>query len=83
MGMPRNAAIAMMKNRDGKISVKFVLDGDINDPRFSLNENLTTRIGSSVAKSLGVSIEGLAKGVGEIGGGAAKGIEDSLGKLIK
>ena len=83
MGMPRSAAIAMMKNRDGKIAVKFVLDGDVNDPRFSLNENLTTRIGSAVAGSLGVSIEGLAKGVGEIGGGAVRGIESSIGKLIK
>ena len=83
MGMPRGAAIAMLKNRNSKISVKFVLDGDLNDPRFSLNENLTTRIGSSVANSLGVSIEGLAKGVGSVGSGAAKGIGDSLGKLIK
>ena len=83
MGMPRSAAVAMMKNRDGKIAVKFVLDGNINDPRFSLNENLTTRIGSAVASSLGVSLEGLAKGVGEIGGGAARGIENSIGKLIK
>ena len=83
MGMPRGAAISMLKNRNGKISVKFVLEGDLNDPRFSLNENLTTRIGSSVANTLGVSIEGLAKGVGSVGSGAAKGIGDSLGKLIK
>ena len=83
MGMPRGAAISMLKNRNGKISVKFVLEGDLNDPRFSLNENLTTRIGSSVANSLGFSIEGLAKGVGGVGSGAAKGIGDSLGKLIK
>ena len=82
MGMPRSAAIAMMKNRAGKISVKFVLDGNINDPHFSLNENLMTRIGSSVANTLGVSIEGLAKGVESIGSGSAKGIGDTLGKLF-
>jgi len=83
MGMPRNAAIAMMKNRNGKISVKFALEGNINDPHFSLNENLATRIGTSLAKTLGVSVEGLAKGVGSVGSGAAKGIVDSLGKLNK
>ncbi len=82
MGMPRSAAIGMMKGRDGKISVKFVLEGDINDPRFSINENLATRIGVSMADTLGVSIEGLAKGVGSIGSGTARGIGDSVGKLF-
>ncbi|MBK7421915.1 MAG: DUF748 domain-containing protein [Propionivibrio sp.] len=82
MGMPRSAAISMMKNRKGQISVKFVLEGNINDPRFSLNENLTTRIGTSIAETLGVSIEGLAKGVGSVGSGAARGIGNSLGKLL-
>lgn len=81
MGMPRNAAIAMMKNRKGKISVNFVLEGDINDPQFSLNENLATRIGTSIAGTLGVSIEGLAKGVEGLGGSVLKGIGKSLGKL--
>ncbi len=81
MGMPRNAAIAMMKNRNGKISVKFALEGNINDPRFSLNENLTTRIGTSLAETLGISIADLAKGVGSIGSGTVKGLIDSLGKL--
>lgn len=83
MGMPRNAAVAMMKNKNGKISVKFALEGNINDPHFSLNENLATRVGTSLAKTLGVSVEGLAKGVGSVGSGAVKGIVDSLGKLNK
>jgi len=83
MGMPRNAAVGAMKNRDGNIPVKFVLEGDINDPRFSLNENLTTRIGVSLAKSLGVSIEHLAIGIGSVGSGTVKSIGESLGSLIK
>ena len=82
MGMPRNAVVGMMKDRSGKISVKFVLDGNINDPHFSLNENLATRIGSSIAGSLGVSFEGLAKGVGGLGGDTVKGIGESIGKLL-
>lgn len=82
MGMPRNAVVSMMKDKNGQIAVKFTLEGDINDPRFSLNENLTTRIGSSIAGSLGISLEGLAKGVGSAGSGIAKGIGESLGKLF-
>lgn len=83
MGIPQNVVVAMMKNRDGRIPIRFVLDGDINDPKFSLNEKLATRIGSSMASSLGLSIEGLAKGVGSVGSGTAKGLGDTFGKLFK
>lgn len=82
MGMPRSAVVSMMKDKSGKISINFALDGNINDPRFSLNENLMTRVGSSMAGTLGISIEGLAKGVGSAGSGIAKGLGDSVGKLF-
>ena len=83
MGMPRNAVIGLMKSRDGKIALKFVLDGNINDPQFSLNENMAKKFSSSMANSLGISIEGLARGVGSVGSSAAKGIGDSVGKLLR
>ena len=82
-GMSANAAIALMKNRKGKISVRFVLDGDINDPHFSLNETMLKTISTSLADMLGVSVGGLAKGVEGIGRGATKGLGDTLNKLIK
>lgn len=82
MGMPRSAVVGMMKDRNGQISVKFVLEGNVNDPNFSLNENLTTRVGSAVANTLGISLEGLTKGVGSAGGSVAKGLGESLGKLF-
>ena len=65
------------------ISDKFVLDGNINDPQFSLNENMSKKFSSSMANSLGISVESLARGVGSVGSGAAKGIGDSIGKLIR
>ena len=64
MGMPRNAVIAALKDRKGRIAVKFTLEGNLNDPKFSLNESFAKRLGTSIAESLGVSIEGLARGVG-------------------
>lgn len=82
MGLPRSAAVGLLKNNKGKIAVKFVLEGDINDPRFSLNEHLATRLATSLAGSLGVSVESLAKGVGSVGGSTAKAIGESVGKLF-
>lgn len=82
MGMPRNAVISLLKDRSDRISVKFTLDGRLDDPKFSLNESFSTRIGASVADTLGVSLEGLAKGVGSAGGSAAKGVGEAVGKLF-
>lgn len=82
MGMPRDTVVAMMKDKSGRITVDFTLDGNINDPRFSLNDTFSTRIGTSVAGALGISIESLAKGLGSVGGGAAKGVGEAIGKLF-
>jgi hypothetical protein len=82
MGMPRSAVVSSMKDKNGQITIKFALDGNINDPRFSLNDSFMTHVGSSMAGALGVSIEGLAKGVGNAGSGIAKGVGDSVGKLF-
>jgi uncharacterized protein involved in outer membrane biogenesis len=78
MGVPRSAVIASLKNRSGQIVVPFTLQGNLSDPHFSLNENLATRIGSGVASSLGISIAGLAHGVGN----AAQGVEGAFKKLL-
>jgi len=56
-----------VKGRDNKITVHFTLEGDINNPQFSLNEAFATRVASALAKGLGVSVRGLAEGVGALG----------------
>ncbi len=72
MGAPRSAVLAYMKGRDNKITMHFTLEGDINNPHFSLNEAFATRMASALAEGLGVSVRGLAQGVGVLG---RKGIE--------
>jgi hypothetical protein len=86
MGYARSAAVGTLKDKKDHIAVKFVLEGNLDDPKFSLNESLATRFGSGLADVLGVSVEGVAKGVGGIGG---KGIEAAgktaggLGNAVK
>ena len=58
---------------------ELVLEGDVNHPQFSLNETLTTRLASSMAESLGVSLGGVATGVGALG---QSGVE-AAGKVAK
>ncbi|MFT3850568.1 MAG: DUF748 domain-containing protein [Propionivibrio sp.] len=79
MGIPLKLAVKMLKSRKGKISANFVLTGDINDPSFSLNENLLTRVAAAIAGKLGVDLEGLVKSVEGIGSGTVTGVVKSLG----
>ena len=83
LGIPQAAAVSLLKNKKGKITANFVLTGDINDPDFSLNETLTTRIATSIAGKLGVNIEGFAKNIGEASGGTTTGIGKALDRLRK
>jgi len=64
-GVPRKAVLAAMTEK-GRLEVKFTLDGRLDDPSFSLNENLATKIASGLAESLGVSLSGVVKGLGGV-----------------
>jgi hypothetical protein len=79
MGVPRSLVVSALKNRNDQIKVQFVLEGNLNDPQFSLNESFAKRMAASVAEGLGISIEGLTRGIG----GAAQGFGDAVKKLFK
>lgn len=78
MGVPRGAVVAALKNRQGQITVDFTLEGRLDDPRFSLNENLAMRVAAGVAEGLGISLEGIGRGVG----GATEGLGGVVRKLF-
>jgi hypothetical protein len=89
MGVPRSAVVNFLKNQDNRIAMNFTIEGDINNPRFTLREALATRMGSSMAEMLGVSIRGVAEGVGILGrksvetaGEAVKGLGGALQGLF-
>jgi hypothetical protein len=77
-GISHQAAILLLKDRREQINLQFALDGDLDDPKFSLNEQFYIRVGSALAKVLGVSVEGLGKGVG----GVVEGVGGALKKLF-
>jgi len=62
-GVPRQAVLATLK-RDGRITLKFTLDGRLDDPAFSINENLARRVAGGLAEAVGVSLSGMVDGVG-------------------
>ena len=81
MGMPRNAVVNSLKDRNGAIDVDFVLKGDVTHPNFSLNEALSTRIAASLAGQLGFSLKELGEGIGGLGQKGAEGVGKAAGGI--
>lgn len=80
MGLPRQAVVAALKNRKDQIVIQFTLDGNLDDPKFSLNDSFARRVGTAVAESLGISIEGLTRGIGGAVGGLGGAVKKLFGK---
>ncbi|MCL4745232.1 MAG: DUF748 domain-containing protein [Burkholderiaceae bacterium] len=72
MGLPRQAVLALMKDGRDRITVNFSLHGSLDDPRFSISEDLAVRVAAALAKELGVSFEGVVRGLGGAGGRSAE-----------
>jgi uncharacterized protein involved in outer membrane biogenesis len=75
MGLPRQAVLAFLLRNGNKITVNFILEGDIDNPQFSINQALTTRLALAMANVLGLNFPGMVKDVGSLGqmGGEAVG----------
>ncbi|MFB9122369.1 DUF748 domain-containing protein [Paraburkholderia dipogonis] len=80
MSIPTKAAVAALKSHNGDITLHFVLDGNLRDPKFSVQEGLMKRIGNGFAKALGVSVEDVAKGAGETVKGLGNALKNLLGQ---
>lgn len=78
--LPRDAALAALKDRDGKIAFDFTLQGDLSDPAFSLEGDVAARFAAGIAKALGISAEGIARGVGDTARGLGGMLRGLLGK---
>jgi hypothetical protein len=80
LSIPTKLAVAALKSRSGDITIHFVLDGNLRDPKFSVNESLLTKLGAGFAQTMGVSVEGVAKGAGETVKGLGNALKNLLGQ---
>src|SRR5262249_53931548 len=62
LGVPRDLLLNALQEKGGRVALDFSLDGRLDDPKFSLNETMSTRIGVALAKELGLSVGGLVEG---------------------
>ena len=70
--IPAETLAVLLKDRGNRIKAKFRVKGNMDDPRFDLQESVLTRIAFSFGEALGLPV----KSVGEMRiGGAGKGSE--------
>ena len=73
LGVPRDLLLKAMAARQGHIEFDFRLEGDVDDPRFSLNDSLATQMATGLVAMLGVNLPGFVEGLGDVGGATLEG----------
>jgi len=89
MGVPLSLVIEYLKTSNNEIPVDFVVEGNLDNPKFGLQEEFVAKMTIALAGKLGFSIEelgksllgGTLKGSGDVGT-SMKGIEEGLKKLF-
>jgi hypothetical protein len=77
-GVGRRAVLAALK-RDGRISLKFTLEGRTDDPKFSLDDSLALRLAAGLGGTLGTGVKDVVEGVGNAFKGLLGGHADKPG----
>ncbi len=72
LGLPLVGVTKLLKDGDGRISLDFTIEGDLDNPKFSITESLVQKLSLSLAKSLGMPIGEIGKSVFDLGGSALK-----------
>ncbi|MGH8428981.1 MAG: DUF748 domain-containing protein, partial [Solimonas sp.] len=82
MGVSRRAVIASLKSGGDRIDLSFMLEGNLDNPKFSLNETLSVRLAVGMAQSLGVGLVDLVKEAGSATGRGLEAVGNAFGGLF-
>ncbi len=79
--LSRGAAIALLEDRARRFELEFAIDGRLDDPRFSLSEDIASRAAAAIAARVGDSLGELLRGAAaERGARAIDTIRGLLGR---
>ena len=72
LNLPLSTVLSFLKNHDNEIVVNFVIEGDLNNPKFNFRESLINKISIEMAEKLGLSIQRIGESIVENGAEGAK-----------
>ncbi len=56
LGLPRESVVSALTRSDNQIAFDFILEGSLDSPKYSLRENMLTRMTVGLAARLGLSV---------------------------
>jgi hypothetical protein len=84
--IPAKTLVSLLRDKANRVQVKFRVKGNLDDPKFSLQEAFLTRVAVSLAETLGIPIkvvgETILKGTGKGAEELVEGLK-SIEKLFK
>lgn len=90
LSVPLSGVVTLLKNNNNEIVVNFVLEGDLDNPKFSLREDFMRKVTIAMAEKLGLSVKRIGESIVVFGAEGAKevgkeveGIGESLRKILK
>lgn len=90
MGIPQALIVGALKTNNNEIPINFIIEGNLDNPQFNLQEEFVKRLAMGLAGKLGFSVEGIGQAL--LGGGVKGGenvgssvldIGESLKKILK
>lgn len=78
LNIPLSAVIKFLKNNNNEIAVSFVLEGDLDNPKFSLGNKFTEKLSIAIAEKLGLSIKKIGESIVIFGAEGVKEIEKGV-----
>jgi hypothetical protein len=83
LNLPLSTVVTFLKDHNDEIVVNFVVEGDLDNPKFNLRESLMNRISISMAEKLGLSIKRIGESIVETEAEGAKEVGKGIGESIK
>jgi hypothetical protein len=83
LGLPRDRVVKALQANNNQIPLDIILEGSLDNPKFSLRESLITRLTIGLAKNLGLSVIETGGKVIIKGGGIIKGVGDAVTHPLK
>ena len=83
MGVPATLVIAFLKKGSDQIPVDFVVDGDLDNPRFNLTDTFVNKLALGIAEKLGLSVKDMGGSVFGLGVEGTKKVGEGIGEGLK
>jgi uncharacterized protein involved in outer membrane biogenesis len=76
--IPARTLVTLLKDRGGRLKLRFHVEGNLDDPRFNLQESLLTRIAVAFLEASGIPIKGVGETILKGTGKGAEGLSEGL-----